>query len=165
MEDNKEMNEEMKSEKDGFKDVVDKAVKHSKAFAEDIHLKEGVDEFYQKVKEAAAVLAKKVGEVAKDEEVKERFRDLTDPDVNSAKKLSDKVNENESLKKVVDSVKEGVEDSYDYVSGKTKEYFERPDVQKKNNKAKNKTIELAEKGVDKRKEWLKPEDKEEKSEE
>jgi gamma-glutamylcysteine synthetase len=161
MEDNKEMNNEEKEsyEKDTLKDVLNKAAKHSKAFAEDVHLKEGVDEFYQKVKEAAAFLGKKVGEIAQDEEVKERFKDLTDPVVDSAKRLADKVNENEALKKVVDSVKEGVEDSYEYVSEKTKAYLEREDVQQNIEKAKDKTIELADKGVDKLRDWLKPDTK------
>lgn len=40
---------------------------------------------------------------------------------------------------------------------KTEEYLARPDVQEKIEKAKNKTIEIAEKGVDSLKKWLKPE--------
>ncbi len=162
MEDNKNMNaEDMEQEatpKDGLKDVFEKAAKHSKAFAEDVHLKEGLDEFYQKVKEAAVVLGKKIGDIAQDEEVKERFKDLTDPVVDSAKKVADKVNENETFKKVVDSVKEGAQDTYEYVSDKTKTYLEREDVQQNIEKAKDKTIELADKGVEKLREWLKPED-------
>lgn len=159
MEDNKEFDQQENVEKEGFKDVLDKAAKHSKAFAEDVHLKENVEEFYRKVKEAALVLGKKIGDVAQDEEVKERFKDLTDPIVDSARKLSDRVNENETFMKVVDSVKTGLVDGVEFVNEKTKDYLEKPEVQRNIEKAKDKTIELADKGVDKLKEWLKPEQK------
>lgn len=149
-------NTNIEDEKDGLKDVFEKAAKHSKAFAEDVHLKENVDEFYAKVKEAATVLGKKVGEVAQDEEVRERFKELTDPIVKSAKNLSEQVNKNDRVKKVVDSVKEGVGEGVEFVSEKTNEFFEREDVQKNLEKAKDKTIEWADKGVDKLKGWLKP---------
>ena len=54
---------------------------------------------------------------------------------------------------------ESVKDGARTVSEKTVEFFEKPEVQEKIEVAKEKTLSIAEKGMSKLKEWLKPKGK------
>lgn len=68
-----------------------------------------------------------------------------------AKDSFDKAMENEDIKKTFDSVV----NAYNNVKDIVTEYFEKPEVQENIDKAKDITIDLAEKGVDALKKWLK----------
>ena len=68
-----------------------------------------------------------------------------------AKDSFDKAMENEDIKKTFD----GVVNAYNNVKDIVTEYFEKPEVQENIDKAKDITIDLAEKGVDALKKWLK----------
>lgn len=138
-----------------IKETVDSFVKHSKEFAEEVQLKENLSAVAEKAKEAAKTVGQKVGELAHDEELIDKLKDVSAPLIDSGKKIIDTLEENETVQKVTETVKETVET----LGQKTQEYLERSDVQEKLEKAKDKTIELAESGVESLKKWLKPEDK------
>lgn len=150
-----------------LKETLDQAIQKSKEFAEDIHLKENLSNAASKTKEALGIVGEKIVELSKDEELKAKFKDVSTPIVDTGKKVVEKLEENQTFNKVVSTVKEGAIEAADYVSTKTQEFLEKPEVQEKLEQAKDKTIELAEAGVENLKKWLKPEasDEQEKSQE
>ncbi|KAF0226339.1 MAG: hypothetical protein FD179_885 [Erysipelotrichaceae bacterium] len=109
--------------KKNFKEELDKLVVKANKFADDKHLKENLESFKDDVVDLANKTGKKIDEVVHDEELKA--------------KVVDGANQ----------VKDGAIKGAKYVGDKTTEFFERPDVQENIEKAKDKTIEVAEKGV------------------
>jgi uncharacterized protein YjbJ (UPF0337 family) len=99
----------------------------------------------------------KVEELKTDEELKAKIKEKAEDVIESSKKLIDDIKENENVQKVVESVKEGAKT----VSDRTVEFFEKPEVQEKIEDVKDKTLDIAEKGVSKLREWLKPNEKDE----
>lgn len=114
-----------------FKEELDKLIQKSNQFADDIHLKENLESLRDDLIVLAEKTGKKIDELAHDEELKAKIKD--------------------GAHKVADTAVKGAK----YVGDKTTEFFERPDVQENIEKAKDKTIEVAEKGVDALKKALK----------
>jgi hypothetical protein len=117
-----------------FKEELDKLIEKASKFADDIHLKENLESFRDDLVELATKTGKKIDELAHDEELKTKIKDGAN------------------------QVKDGAIKGAKYVGDKTTEFFERPDVQENIEKAKDKTIEVAEKGVEALKKALKKEE-------
>ena len=107
-----------------FKEELDKLIEKANHFADEKHLKENLESFRDDLVELASKASQKIDEIAHDEELKTKI-------INGA-----------------NQVKDGAIKGAKYVGDKTTEFFERPDVQKGIEKAKDKTIEVAEKGVE-----------------
>jgi len=114
-----------------FKEELDKLVEKANKFADDIHLKANLESFRDDLVVLADKAGKKIDEIAHDEELKAKIKD--------------------GAHQVADTAVKGAK----YVGDKTTEFFERPDVQENIEKAKDKTIEVAEKGVEALKKALK----------
>jgi phage terminase small subunit len=114
-----------------FKEELDKLVQQAKDLADDIHLKENLERLRDGLVDLAGKTGQKIDELAHDEELKTKIKD--------------------GAQKVADTAVAGAK----FVGDKTTEFFERPDVQEGIEKAKDKTIEVAEKGVDALKKALK----------
>jgi len=114
-----------------FKEELNKLVEKANKFADDMHLKENLESFRDDLVELANKAGKKIDEISHDEELKDKIRDGAN------------------------QVKDGAIKGAKYVGDKTTEFFERPDVQENIEKAKDKTIEVAEKGVEALKKALK----------
>ncbi len=114
-----------------FKEELNKLVEKANKFADDIHLKENLESFRADLIELVEKTGKRIDDISHDEELKSKFRDGAN------------------------QVKEGAIRGAKYVGDKTTEFFERPDVQENIEKAKDKTIEVAEKGVEALKKALK----------
>lgn len=148
-----------------FKKTLDKAVQQTKEFAEEIHLKENAGIAFEKTKEVVGAVGKKITELGQDEAFKAKLKDVATPVVDTSKKVFEKLEENENVQKVFETVKQGTTEAVEFASQKTKEFLDKPEVQEKIEKAKEKTIELAESGVENLKKWLKPSDEENSSDE
>lgn len=114
-----------------FKEELDKLVEKANKFADEKHLKENLEAFRDDLVELANKAGQKIDEIVHDEELKTK------------------------VKEGANQVKEGAIKGAKYVGDKTTEFFERPDVQENIEKAKDKTIEVAEKGVEALKKALK----------
>ncbi|NTW95706.1 MAG: hypothetical protein HGB31_03705 [Erysipelotrichaceae bacterium] len=117
-----------------FKEELDRLIEKANKFADDIHLKENLESFRDDLVDLATKTGKKIDELAHDEELKAKIKDGAT------------------------QVKDGAIKGAKYVGDKTTEFFERPDVQENIEKAKDKTIEVAEKGVEALKKALKKEE-------
>jgi hypothetical protein len=117
-----------------FKEELDRLIEKANKFADDIHLKENLESFRDDLVDLATKTGKKIDELAHDEELKTKIKDGAN------------------------QVKDGAIKGAKYVGDKTTEFFERPDVQENIEKAKDKTIEVAEKGVEALKKALKKEE-------
>ncbi len=116
-----------------FKEELSKLLEKANKFADDIHLKANLESFRDDLMDLAEKAGKKIDEISHDEELKTKIRDGAN------------------------QVKDGAIKGAKYVGNKTTEFFERPDVQENIEKAKDKTIEVAEKGVEALKKALKKE--------
>ncbi len=114
-----------------FKDELDKLFEKANKMADDMHVKENLESFRDDLISLAEKTGKKIDELAHDEELKGKIKDGAN------------------------TVKETAVKGAKYVGDKTTEFFERPDVQQNIEKAKDKTIEVAEKGVEALKKALK----------
>lgn len=74
----------------------------------------------------------------------------------TASKFKEKVTDNEKFMEVVENVKDKTIATGKAVKEKTTEFIQREDVQENIEKAKAKTVDIAEKGVGKLKKWLSP---------
>jgi protein involved in ribonucleotide reduction len=151
------LKENLEKAKDVTLDAVDKVAQKFEELKQDEELKakikERADDVVETVKEGAKTVSDKTVEFFEKPEVKEKI----DGVVESGKKMMDDINKNENVQKVVDSVKEGAKT----VSDKTVEFFEKPEVQEKIEDVKEKTLDIAEKGISKLREWFKPKQKDE----
>jgi len=154
-----ENEEEIKPEK---KSKFDEFIDSAKGFVKDAKLQEKFDVLKEKTEEVVESAAKKIDEIRKDEELKEKLNKVKENVVDATEKVVDKIKENEELTKTLTNIKDTTVDvakrSAGFVSEKIEEIRENPDVQRNVEKAKDKTIDIAEKAVDGLKKWLRPEE-------
>lgn len=154
-----ENEEEIKTEK---KSKFDEFIDSAKGFVKDAKLQEKFDVLKEKTEEVVESAAKKIDEIRKDEELKEKLNKVKENVVDATEKVVDKIKENEELTKTLTNIKDTTVDvakrSAGFVSEKIEEIRENPDVQRNVEKAKDKTIDIAEKAVDGLKKWLRPEE-------
>lgn len=145
---------EKRSGFDGF-------LKSAKSFVKDAKLQEKFDVLKEKTGEVVDAASKKIEEIKHDEELKEKLNTFKENVSNATDKVVEKVRDNEELNKTFHNVKEGAIDvakrSAEFLHDKTEEIKANPDVQKKVEQAKDKSIDIAEKATAGLKKWLRPE--------
>lgn len=129
--------------------ACEKLLEMAKTVKDSDELAKGIELVKSKTKDLTEATLEKLNEIKNNPEVLEALEAVS----NKAKEIYGEVRENEKVKvgvKVANNI-------YDDVRGNVTEYMSRPDVQEKVDKAKDTTIDIAEKAVDALRNWLKPE--------
>ena len=158
-----DLNEEVKNE-------VKKRLSEKRFYLEEIldtikdpeEIKKATDFVKEKSKQVYDFSIKKIDELKANEDVKRGLSEAGDfvKDVarktgDMAKEVYDKAMENEDVKKFADKTGEVLTDARKGVE----DFMNKPETKEAIDKAKDTTIDLAEKAVQALKDWLKPEDK------
>jgi hypothetical protein len=159
-------------------EAKDKVVTETIRVVDDLNVDDKLEKAQVVLKEAFDAVSLKIEELRHDEELREKIRAARDKVVHKTIEVVDDIKENENVQKTVKNVQERaqefsedlnknetfqqvvktVKESAQRVTEKTQEFFERPDVQEKIEDLKDKTIEVAELGVDKLKKVLRTQD-------
>ena len=73
--------------------------------------------------------------------------------------MKDRVEANDDAMRIINKTNEKVNEVYGNVKESYDDFMSKPEVQEKVDKAKDVTIDIAEKAVEALKQWLRPEDK------
>ena len=102
---------------------------------------------------------RKIDEIKNDEELKNRIIDTANAVKEKGEDIIDSVKENETVMNAVNTVANAVSEAAQNVKEGIDNVMNKPEVSEKITKAKETTLDVAEKAVQALKDWLRPEKK------
>lgn len=143
--------------------TLNKAIDGLASVGKDIKNSEQVNKTVEYVKAKAKELSdsalKKIEEIKNDEALKNRITETANAVKEKGEELIESVKENETVMNVVNTVADAVKDGIENVKEGIENVVSKPEVSEKLNKAKETTLDVAEKAVKALKDWLRPENK------
>ena len=153
--------------------VLNEAIKQikdaSKKIKDDEELKRIVDNISRITEDTLEGIKKQYSDFINDPKVQQSYNDVKEQVITMYEKLQDNINikinslkENEKFMNTVNDINESIDAGIAYASEKINEFTSRPEVNEKIEKAKDVAIDLAEKSTEALKNWLRPNNKDNK---
>ena len=153
--------------------VLNEAIKQikdaSKRIKDDEELKRIVDNISRITEDTLEGIKKQNLDFINDNKVQKYYNDVKEQVITMYEKLQDNINikinslkENEKFMNTVNDINESIDAGIAYASEKINEFTSRPEVNEKIEKAKDVAIDLAEKSTEALKNWLRPNNKDNK---
>ena len=180
LKENDKVKEGVDNVKDGFETASDKTKEFAKQVSDKVNeyrnspefkenvakTKEAIKDASVYVKDTANDVKDKVVEYTKSPEFKEGvekaqdfLKDASDKIMDVASDVKEKISSNEDAMNLINKTSEKATEVYTNAKESYDEFMSKPEVQEKVEKAKDVTIDIAEKAVEALKQWLRPEDK------
>ena len=153
--------------------VLNEAIKQikdaSKKIKDDEELKRIVDNISRITEDTLEGIKKQYSDFINDPKVQQSYNDVKEQVITMYEILQDNINikinslkENEKFMNTVNDINESIDAGIAYASEKINEFTSRPEVNEKIEKAKDVAIDLAEKSTEALKNWLRPNNKDNK---